>query len=114
VLALLFTSVLFLSLLTFVIRPYYRVHEGYGSPPIAIRTGLMAFACNPILGALAGKANVVTLLTGISHGKLNVVHRWVGWMTLALSLLHIIPFIVAPLRDREYTHCIKSSMDMGW
>jgi hypothetical protein len=78
VLALLLTSVLFLSLLTFVARPYYPVHEGYGSPPIAIRTGLMAFACTPKLVALAGKANMVTLFTGIGHEKLNVVHRWVG------------------------------------
>jgi hypothetical protein len=63
----------------------------------------MAFACTPILVALAGKANVVTLLTGVSHGKLNVIHQWVGWMTLALSLIHAIPFIVAPLRDCGYT-----------
>ena len=103
VLALLLTTVLYLSLLTFVARPYYRIHEGYGSPPIAIRTGLMAFACTPILIALAGKANVVTLLTGVSHEKLNVIHRWVGWITLVLSLVHTIPFIVAPVRDRGYT-----------
>jgi hypothetical protein len=102
-LALLLTTALFLSLLTFVARSYYRAHQGYGSPPIAIRTGLMAFACTPILIALAGKANAVTLLTGVSHERLNVIHRWVGWMTLALSLLHTIPFIVAPLKDRGYT-----------
>ena len=103
VLVLLLTTVLYLSLLTFVARPYYRVHEGYGSPPIAIRSGLMAFACTPILIALAGKANMVTLLTGVSHEKLNVIHRWTGWITLVLSLIHTIPFIVAPLRDRGYT-----------
>ena len=94
-LALLLTTVLFLSLLTFVARPYYRVHAGYGSPPITMRTGLMAFACTPILNALTGKANVVTLLTGIGHEKLNVIHRWVGWITLALSLVNTVPFVVA-------------------
>ena len=102
-LAFLLATVLFVSILTFAARPYYRAHEGYGSPPIAIRTGLMAFACTPILVALAGKANPVTLLTGISHEKLNVVHRWVGWITFVLSVVHTVPFIVAPLRDRGYT-----------
>jgi hypothetical protein len=52
---------------------------------------------------LQEKANVVTLLTGVSHEKLNVIHQWVGWITLALSLIHAILFIVAPLRDSWHT-----------
>lgn len=92
-------TMVFLIALVFAERPYYRPHFGYGSPPIAIRTGLMAFACTPILIALAGKANFVTLLTGISHEKLNVVHRWVAWMTFALSLVHTIPFFIASVRE---------------
>ncbi|KAF6791645.1 ferric reductase [Colletotrichum sojae] len=72
----------------------------FGSPPIAIRTGLRAFACVPILVALAGKANIITLLTGISYEKLNVVHQWVSWMSFALSLIHAIPFFVASVQDK--------------
>jgi hypothetical protein len=83
-----------LSALTFAVKPYYRQHLEYGSPPLAIRTGLMAFACTPILIALAGKANIVTLLTGISHERLNVIHRWVAWMSLVLSGLHGFPFFM--------------------
>jgi hypothetical protein len=98
-LAFLLITIIFLIGLTFAARPYYREHLGYGSPPIAIRTGLMAFACVPILVALAGKANIVTLLTGISHERLNVLHRWVAWMSFALSLIHAIPYFVASLRD---------------
>lgn len=93
---------LFLAVLTFAVRPYYRQFRGFGSPPLAIRTGLMAIACTPILLALSGKANIITVLTGVGHEKLNVIHRWVAWMCFALSLVHTIPFIVAPLRDGGY------------
>ena len=93
---------LFLTLLTFAVRPYYRQFRGFGSPPLAIRTGLMAIACTPILLALAGKANIITLLTGVGHEKLNVIHRWVAWMCFGLSVVHAIPIIVAPLREGGY------------
>lgn len=103
VLALLLATIVFLAACTFATRPYYRQHYKYGSPPIATRTGLMAYACTPILIALAGKANVLTLITGISHEKLNVIHRWVGWITLVLSLIHTIPFLYQPATDHGYT-----------
>lgn len=103
VLSLLLATIVFLAALTFATRPYYRQHVHYGSPPIATRTGLMAYACTPILIALAGKANVITLITGISHEKLNVIHRWVGWFTLVLSLIHTIPFFYQPGQDVGYT-----------
>ena len=103
VLSLLLATVVFLAALTFASRPYYRQHVHYGSPPIATRTGLMAYACTPIMIALAGKANVITLITGISHEKLNVIHRWVGWVTLVLSLIHTIPFFYQPGQDHGYT-----------
>ena len=93
---------LFLTVLTFAVRPYYRQFRGFGSPPLAIRTGLMATACTPILLALAGKANIITLLAGIGHEKLNVIHRWVAWMCFGLSLAHALPFIVAPLKEGGY------------
>ena len=92
-------SILFLLILTFAARPYYRQHRGYGSPPLGVRTGLMAASCTPLIVALSGKANFVTLLTGIGHEKLNTIHRWVSWMCFGLSVAHTTPFIVAPLKD---------------
>ena len=91
-LTLLISSVVFMVVITFAIRPYYRAHYGYGSPPLAIRSGFTSFACIPILFALAGKANVISLLTGISHEKLNVIHRWVAWTSFGLAWVHTIPF----------------------
>lgn len=93
------TTLAFLIALVAFERPYFRMYLDFGSPPLAIRSGLMAFACVPILVALAGKANIVTILTGISHEKLNVVHRSVAWMCFSLSLVHALPFFVQSYRD---------------
>lgn len=62
----------------------------------------MAVALTPLIFALSGKANLITMLTGVGHEKLNIVHRWVGWITFGLSVAHTIPFIVAPLKDGGY------------
>lgn len=95
----LLVTMVFLTALVFAVKPYYREQIGYGSPPIAIRSGLMAFACVPILVALSGKVNTLTFLTGISHEKLNILHRWVAWMSFALSLLHALPFFIGSARN---------------
>ncbi|KAI9812680.1 MAG: hypothetical protein M1826_002781 [Phylliscum demangeonii] len=92
-------AIVFATVAAFAKRPYYRERDGYGSPPLAIRTGLMATALIPIIVALAGKFNIITLLTGVSHEKLNTMHRYLSWICLVLSITHTIPFIVAPLRD---------------
>lgn len=92
-------AILYNCILTFAVRPYYRGHRGYGSPPLAVRTGLMATALTPWILALSAKANIISWLTGIGHEKLNIVHRWMSWLCLGLSIVHTVPFIVAPLRD---------------
>ena len=112
-LAFLGLAVLFLLVLTFAVHPYYREHRGYGSPPLAVRTGLMAAAGTPLLVALSGKANLVSFLTGLGHERLNVVHRWVGWMCLGLSVAHTIPFIRAPLHDGGYAALRKQFYKPG-
>jgi hypothetical protein len=95
----LLATILFFTTLVFAVKPYYREQIGYGSPPLAIRSGLMAFACVPILVALSGKANVVTFFTGISHERLNILHRWVSWISFALSLLHSLPYFVGSAQN---------------
>lgn len=95
-----------ISVMSFAKTPYYRERRGFGSPPLAIRTGLMAFALVPITFATAGKVNIITYLTGLGHEKLNTFHRWMGYLMLYVSLLHAIPFIVQPLREggSEFLH----------
>ncbi|KAK7035487.1 Ferric/cupric reductase transmembrane component 7 [Paramarasmius palmivorus] len=85
--------------MSFARHPYYRGRRGYGSPPLAIRTGLMSFALVPLTYATAGKVNFITMLTGLGHEKLNVFHRWTAYLMLYLAVIHTIPFIVQPLRE---------------
>ncbi|KAI9740304.1 MAG: hypothetical protein M1834_004882 [Cirrosporium novae-zelandiae] len=54
----------------------------------------MALACVPFILALATKANMITVVTSVSHEKLQVFHRWVAWAMFVLALVHTFPFIV--------------------
>lgn len=87
------------SILVFSERPYYRVKRDYGSSPLGVRAGMMATAFVPLIVALAGKMNLITILTGIGHEKLNALHRWLSWIMMGLSLVHIITFIWQPLHE---------------
>ncbi|KAL0254269.1 hypothetical protein SLS55_009743 [Diplodia seriata] len=81
-------------------KPYYwpNTQDGsvsYGSsPPIATRTGWMAVGLLPFVVVLAAKANWVTALTGVSHEKLQVFHRWSSYAMFILALIHTFPFLV--------------------
>jgi len=98
---LLLTWALFLAM-TFWAHPYYRARRGYGSPPLGVRTGLMSTALTPVIVALAGKVNIVTWLTGISHERLNLVHRWASYVCLFLAVVHTVPFLVIAMRKCGY------------
>ena len=111
VLILLFT--LCCLILSFAVRPYYRAHYGYGSPPLAIRAGPMAVALTPWIVALSGNANLITMVTSIGHEKLNVFHRWIGRICLGLSVIHTVPFIVAPLKNGGYTALHEAFYEPG-
>lgn len=44
--------------------------------------------------ATASKANWITLVTGVTHEKLQTFHRWIAYAFLVLALMHTFPFIV--------------------
>jgi len=81
-------------------QPLFWDSIAYGSPPLAIRSGMMAVALMPWIVALAMKANLISLVTGISHERLNVLHRWAAYTCLVLSILHTVPFYVTPVWER--------------
>jgi hypothetical protein len=86
-------------LYVFTQRPYYAREPRLGPPPLAGRAGMIAIAMLPFVLALAMKANLVSFVTGVGHEKLNVLHRWMGWMMGLFSVIHAVPFIVEPVKE---------------
>ncbi|KAL3472321.1 ferric reductase NAD binding domain-containing protein [Aspergillus californicus] len=95
--AIIFAALTFVTLYTFLPRPLYYSSITVGSPPLAIRAGMLAVAMVPWIVALSTRANFISMLTGIGHERLNVLHRWAGYICLFLGLVHTIPFYVTPV-----------------
>jgi hypothetical protein len=89
-----FVAITFSVLYCFIPQPLYWQSLQYGSPPLAIRSGMMAVAMMPWIVAVAMKANIISVMTGIGHERLNVLHRWGGYICLFLALVHTVPFYV--------------------
>ncbi|KAI5956001.1 FRE7 [Candida theae] len=101
-------STLYLACYCFVPHYWYRGCAGFGSPPLAVRAGLMSTALVPFIYVLAGKSNAITLLTGISYEKLNVFHQYVGVAGFVLGVVHTIPFIYQQLQEAGASAVHKS------
>lgn len=101
-------ALLFVMSYCFIPQPLYYSTIAYGSPPLAIRAGMIAVAMMPWIVALSMKTNLVSLLTGIGHERLNVLHRWGGYLCLLLSLIHTVPFYITPLWDEGGLNTFKS------
>ncbi|KAF2464908.1 uncharacterized protein BDR25DRAFT_271145 [Lindgomyces ingoldianus] len=83
----------------FIPQPLFWQSIAFGSPPLAIRSGMMAVALMPWVVGLSMKANIITLITGIGHERLNVLHRWAAYLCLFLSIIHTVPFYITPVWD---------------
>ncbi|KAM5346761.1 hypothetical protein ACJ41O_009766 [Fusarium nematophilum] len=94
-----FIALVFVVLYCFLQQPLYWQSIQFGSPPLAIRSGMIAVALTPWIIMTSMKANILTLLIGIGPERLNVFHRWAGYLCLFLSLVHTIPFYVQPVWD---------------
>ncbi len=85
---------------TFIPQPLYWQSIRFGSPPVAIRSGMLAVSMIPWIVALSMKANFISILTGIGHERLNVLHRWAAYICMILALIHTIPFYITPIWDQ--------------
>lgn len=92
-------ALVFTILYTFLPQPLFWGSITYGSPPMAIRSGMLAVSLMPWIIAMSMKANFVSLLTGIGHERLNVLHRWGAYLMLILSIIHTVPFYITPVWD---------------
>jgi predicted ferric reductase len=97
VLGCVFIALAFVTVYCFLQQPLYWQSIRFGSPPLAIRSGMMAVAMTPWIFVTATKANILTLITGIGPERLNVFHRWLGYLCLFLSLVHTVPFYIQPV-----------------
>jgi hypothetical protein len=103
----------FVTLYSFVPQPLYYASLRYGSPPLAIRAGMLAVALVPWIIAMSMKANLVSFITGIGHERLNKFHRWGGYLCLFLCLVHAIPFYVQPAKEKGALEVFKGYFAPG-
>lgn len=97
ILALGVVGTIYFFCMTLAPKPYYWPSDGLpwgNSPPIATRAGWLSLACLPFIFATAGKSNLITALTGVSHEKLQVFHRWISYACFITALIHTFPFII--------------------
>lgn len=91
-------GIIYFFCMTLAPTPYYWPATDQGdfgsSPPIATRAGWLSLACLPFVFATAGKSNFITAVTGVSHEKLQVFHRWISYAFFITALIHTFPFII--------------------
>jgi len=95
------TGLVFALLYCFLPRPLFYVSMSYGSPPLAIRAGMMSVALVPWITALSSKANIISFLTGIGHERLIVLHRWTAYLCIILAIIHAVPFWYQSTQDPQ-------------
>ncbi|KAK6412656.1 hypothetical protein LTR95_017942, partial [Oleoguttula sp. CCFEE 5521] len=97
---------IFFLCMTLLPQPYYwpesaTLNYWGGSPPIATRSGWLSLGCMPFVFLTAGKSNFVTAVTGVSHEKLQVYHRWISYAFFVTALVHTFPFIVYNIKTGQ-------------
>ncbi|OBT68013.1 hypothetical protein VE03_01560 [Pseudogymnoascus sp. 23342-1-I1] len=96
------TGAVYFFCMDLIPQPYYWPSLDFGgSPPLGTRSGWMALACMPFVFATATKTSWITLLTGVSHEKLQLFHRWTSYAFFLLALMHTFPFIVYHIRFHD-------------
>ena len=66
------------------------------------------------ISATASKTNWITLLTGVSHEKLQMFHRWISYAFFILALFHTFPFIIYHINHHDMVEHFTSSLIFYW
>ncbi|KIX09469.1 uncharacterized protein Z518_00549 [Rhinocladiella mackenziei CBS 650.93] len=85
----------------FLPKPLFYASMSYGSPPLAVRAGMMSVSLLPWVVVLATKANPVSLLTGIGHERLIVLHRWTAYLCVIFAIVHAVPYWYQSTNDPQ-------------
>jgi len=95
ILLLSFVTAAYFLLFTFVPQPLVWPNSRHGtSPPVATRSGWISLACLPFVLLFATKASLVTAVTGISHERLQIAHRFASYLMFASAIVHTVPLAV--------------------
>ena len=74
--------------LTASLPPSSTTNAGVNPKDYANRAGVLSCAQVPLIIALAGKNNLISLLTGIDTAALNLIHRSASRVALILAWAH--------------------------
>ncbi|KAF8915378.1 hypothetical protein CPB85DRAFT_1251539 [Mucidula mucida] len=96
---LLLAGFVFTTLYCFAVTNYYRP-PFYGSPPLGLRSEWLAMATLPFLIVFAQKINIVAVMIGTSHEKMQVLHQGVAGLHFYMSFVHTIAMTIRSMRER--------------
>lgn len=85
----------------FLPKPLFYASMSYGSPPLAVRAGMMSVSLLPWTVILANKANPIAFLTGIGAERLIVLHRWTAYLCVIFAIIHAVPYWYQSVNDPE-------------
>ncbi|RMZ92283.1 hypothetical protein DV736_g501, partial [Chaetothyriales sp. CBS 134916] len=101
VIAIVFVALLASMLYCFLPTPMFYASMSYGSPPLAIRAGMISVSLLPWIVATSSKANLISYLTGIGHERLIVLHRWAAYIFAIFTVIHVVPFWWQSVHDPD-------------
>ncbi|OCF78055.1 hypothetical protein I204_02061 [Kwoniella mangroviensis CBS 8886] len=96
---LLFAGLIFATGFTFI-NEYYYYPPFYGSAPLYLRSEWIAMATLPFVYVLGSKRNIISVLTGVSHEKLQVLHQGSAFNFTYMSLVHTVAACIRAIRER--------------
>lgn len=84
------TAIVLANLVVLLVFCFYKLHpkDRWQFEDIGYRTGFVSVAQLPLIFLLAGKNNIIGWLTGMSHERLNWLHRWTARSLLLTSTIH--------------------------
>lgn len=94
----------------FSIKPHYRPSVDDGDPPLSIRSGLLAVSFFPFLFACALKVNPISILTGISHARLQIYHQSFAFGMFFFGMVHTIPILWQYSHEKGFAY-LKMAYD---
>ncbi|CBX96143.1 hypothetical protein IAQ61_001317 [Plenodomus lingam] len=74
----------------------YNIRTSLG--PWSDRVGVLAYALTPLSVMLSSRESILSLVTGLPYQSFNFLHRWLGYIIFAQSVLHTIGWCIIEIR----------------